>query len=191
MEDIFRELLNRNGIDPILILVDTTFNLSDECYATIVTFRDTEFVNKPVIPLQIYLHEKKDGDAHDHGMDTLAKVFPEINQSDKVDFITDGEKAIRNAVEKHFPGKKIFRCVIHAWVDIKIKIRQILGHKDNALELKVRKDFEQLLRSKDVLQYKTLLSEKYIDWEKEISVSAKHNFKNILNNSSLGLRYSN
>ena len=70
MEDIFRELLNRNGIDPILILVDTTFNLSDECYATIVTFRDTEFVNKPVIPLQIYLHEKKDGDAHDHGMDT-------------------------------------------------------------------------------------------------------------------------
>ena len=133
---------------------------------TTVSYRDPEFIENPVIPLVQYLHEFRDEESHNHGMRAFETEFPQINNSGKVVMITDEEKAIVNAVKKFFPNVTRYRCVLHAWQDIKHKIRNLIGSSNRILENEIKADFSDLIRCDTKLEYKTLLASKFVKWEK-------------------------
>ena len=57
---------------------DKTFNLGD-FYFSILLFRHTDFVSKPVIPLAFFLNERKLTLTHDDFFRHIKQIIPKLN----------------------------------------------------------------------------------------------------------------
>ena len=85
---------------------DTTFEMGD-FYVSVLTYRQTEFEEMPVIPLIFMLHMDRLQTIHEFFFSRVAELIPQIAESKNVIIVTDAEKAITNAVSK--PGQT-FQC---------------------------------------------------------------------------------
>lgn len=163
----FRALLKRKDLRAMILSYDTTFDLGD-FYVSILTFRQTEFEEEPVIPLLYLIHERKWKSVHKKLFKKLVKLAPELIaacKDEKVAIVTDEEKAIVNAIKTHLPGIKWFRCYLHAWSNQKLKLRAlgITSKKDLAA---YKADFISLLKKESYegyIEHLLSLSEK---WDK-------------------------
>ena len=97
---------------------DTTFEMGD-FYVSVLTYRQNEFKETPVIPLMFIFHMERIEYVHSFFFSRVAELFPEIAESKRIIIVTDDEKAITNAVFKTWPRISLFRCWIHAWKNIK------------------------------------------------------------------------
>ena len=79
--DTFKSILCE-GKPTVQLSYDTTFNLGD-FYLSILLFRHTDFVSKPVIPLLCLLHERKLTQTHDDFFRHVKKVNPRAELSIK------------------------------------------------------------------------------------------------------------
>jgi hypothetical protein len=118
----FRRVIRLPGVQQLTY--DTTFTLGD-FYLSVVLFRESEFVSAPVVPLAYLLHERKHAATHDEFFRHMAAVCPEIETADNVIFVTDNEKAIRSAIGKNFPSRKIFLCWNHI-LQVSFHVRNII-----------------------------------------------------------------
>ena len=88
----FKSLLNRSDLPAQSLAYDTTFDLGD-FYLSVLTFRDTEFEESPVVPLVYMFHERKLQSVHNFVFSTFAELVPEIKDMSKWLIVTDEEKA--------------------------------------------------------------------------------------------------
>jgi hypothetical protein len=100
---------NKNGI-----FCDTTSEMGD-FYVKVVIFRHTEFEEAPVIPLIFMIHMKRIEFIHSFLFSWVAELVPEITGSKKVIIVSEGEKAITNAISKTWLNIPMFQCWIYAW----------------------------------------------------------------------------
>ena len=70
-------LIDRKDLGPFQLQMDTTFKLLDG-YVTIVVVRYLEFLEAPVLPLLMMIHERKLIATHDTFFQKMAKYFPQL-----------------------------------------------------------------------------------------------------------------
>ena len=91
---------------------DTTFNLGD-FYPSVLLFRVTYFEYCSTVPIAYLIHESKLADTHKDFFRHVASTIPELQKTTNTVIVTDGETAIRQAIEKHLPAVKSFLCWNH------------------------------------------------------------------------------
>ena len=131
---------------------DTTFEMGD-FYVSVLTYRQTEFEEMPVIPLIFMLHMDRLQTIHEIFFSRVAELIPQIAESKNVIIVTDAEKAITNAVFQTWPNIPMFRCWIHAWKNIKLHLSKI-NIRDKSSVATYKSDFMHLLlqKNREVLQ---------------------------------------
>ena len=88
---------------------DTTFNLGD-FYLSVLLFRVTCFESSPTVLLAYHIHERKLAETHDEFFRHVANTIPDLRTTSNTIIVTDGETAIRQAIDKHLPAVKSFLC---------------------------------------------------------------------------------
>lgn len=160
---MLRFLIGQKDLAPVCLSYDTTFDLG-EFYLSVLTFRSTEFYEKPILPLMYMIHERKNQEAHNMFFDKLSELVPELCEpgQQRTYMVTDEEAAIVNAIKTYLPHLNRYRCWIHTWRNIKTKL-QTLGVRDQRSLDRFRDDFIGLLNLPTLEDYKdkiiTLVSE--------------------------------
>ena len=84
-----------------LLAFDTTFHLGD-FYVSPLLFRHTMFEEEPTMPAAFLVHERKLQSVHELFFQTIGHHVKALTRaSGKIPIVTDEEKAIVNAIEKH------------------------------------------------------------------------------------------
>nr|CAH0099968.1 unnamed protein product [Daphnia galeata] len=125
----FKLLFNRIDTPSILAEYDTTFDMGNFCVSW-WSFGHTEFKDLPDNPmptmgLACLIHSKKTQSSHEYFFNMIKEEIPELQSAKNILMCTDEEKAIVNAFKKVFPDIPHARCHIHAWRNIKKKLRSI------------------------------------------------------------------
>jgi hypothetical protein len=142
-------------------------------YVSVLTYRQTEFEEMPVIPLIFMLHMDRLQTIHEFFFSRVAELIPQIAESKNVIIVTDAEKAITNAVFHTWPNIPMFRCWIHAWKNIKLHLSKI-NIRDKSSVATYKSDFMHLLLQKTERSHKSLLAKLYLkSWNKVIYHSKK------------------
>jgi hypothetical protein len=163
----FKKLIERNGLPTMCLSYDTTFDMGDY-YVSVLTYRQTEFEEMPVVPLIFMLHMDRLQCIHEFFFSRVAELIPQIAESKKVIIVTDAEKAITNAILQTWPNIPMFRCWIHAWKNMKHHLTKI-GIREKSSVSTYKSDFVQLLLQKSERLYKSLLAKLYLkSWNQVI-----------------------
>jgi len=109
---VFKSLLGGSDVPVVQLSYDTTFKLGD-FYLSVLLFRETEFVENPVIPLAYLMHERKFQKTHEEFFRHVRDTCPEIEAASNVIFVTDQELAINQSIAATFPSTKSFLCWNH------------------------------------------------------------------------------
>ena len=107
---------------------DTTFNCGDFFVSTSL-YRQIEFIEKPIIPLLIMVHDSKRQVVHEVFFSTVRKYF----QFSSATLITDREASIENAIAKICPTWKHFNCWNHLLNDVKFWLHRHNAKSDDLL----------------------------------------------------------
>jgi MULE transposase domain len=91
---------------------------------SVLIFRQTEFDERPFIPLMYMLYERKLQTTHDAFFRYLSAVCPEINIASNVIMVTDSEASITSAIATSFPNLKTSLCWNHIMQDAKRRLRE-------------------------------------------------------------------
>lgn len=132
----------------------------------ILSFRQTEFEEAPLIPLIIMIHEKDLESAHNFLFSRLTEMVQELKATEKVVIITDEEDAVIKALDKHLPELRRFRCWTRTLRKIKEQL-ELLEITDEKTVERYENDFYSLLDQETSSEYRVLLAEMYIKkWNK-------------------------
>ena len=172
---------------------DTTFEMGD-FYVSVLTYRQNEFKETPVILLMFIFHMERIEYVHSFFFSRVAELFPEIAESKRIIIVTDDEKAITNAVFKTWPRISLFRCWIHAWKNIKNQLRKC-NIRDKVSVSHYKSDFIKLLLQRSEKSYKSVLARFYLHgWDKvKISSYCKNLNTNEVQSKKvvINIKYSN
>jgi len=116
----FKEV--HRGVTPTLYY-DTTFNMGD-FYVSALLYRHTVFVNAPVMPLMMLVHERRTTESHE----LLFRWLEKLTGIKAVVIVVDREPAITNAVLKTLPQAKIVYCWNHVIGDVRAWIKSSGGN---------------------------------------------------------------
>lgn len=128
---------------------------------SILTYRQTEFEELPVIPLMFMIHEDKLGAAHNFFFMRLEQLIPELETTETMVTITENDENVINAIKKYCPHISILRNWQHALKDIK-KNLQILEITDEKEVKEYESDFMRLLDQESMGDYKSILAQMYL-----------------------------
>ncbi|KZR95648.1 Uncharacterized protein APZ42_010509 [Daphnia magna] len=152
----FELLLDRNDLPAIIMEYDTTFDTGN-FYVSWLSFRHTEFIYLPDNPMPTMgwaclIHTKKIQSCHEYFFNVIKEEIPTLQDAKNVLMCTGEETAIVNAFKKVFPDIPHARCHIHAWRDIKKKLKSI-GITAKPDTAKYREQFYELLHQENYEQY--------------------------------------
>lgn len=162
----FNGLLGRKDLPPMKLSADTTFDIVDDAYVTVVTYRATDFEEQPTIPLIYMIHDRKWQEVHELLFKRLTDFAPGLKDpkaGERTVIASDDEAAIVNAIKMHLPHIPSVRCWIHAGKNIKMKLRTLGVTKKKDLAA-YKRDFMELLEQKSENDYKDLLLTKTLKW---------------------------
>lgn len=161
----FKEFLFREDLSTQCLYYDTSFEAGNLGMG-ILSFRQTEFEEAPLIPLMIMIHEKDLDSAHNFFFSRLTEMVHELKATEKVVIITGEEDAVIKALDKHLPELRRFRCWSRALREIKEQLK-LLGITDENTVERYENDFYSLLDQETSSEYKALLAEMYLKkWNK-------------------------
>lgn len=120
---MFRSLLDREDLPMNRLSTDTTFQVSPDVYVTIVTYRQTEFEENPIMALAYLFHGRKFEEDHRTLINWVLKAIPELRVAKRCISITDNERGIVNAVQEL--GIPHFLSSNHGWGDMKRHLRSL------------------------------------------------------------------
>jgi hypothetical protein len=86
----FVQLLGREDLPYQCLSYDTTFDMGD-FYLSVLTFRQTEFEETPVVPLLFMIHERRLESVHDFFFKRLVVLIPEITRCKRLVIVLDEE----------------------------------------------------------------------------------------------------
>ena len=160
----FRRLVLKN--EPLCLAYCTMVKLTASFNASFLLFRQTEFVEAPVIPLVVVIHQQMTADTHSIFWQNVAQHFPEL-KSEGVTYLVTGDRSqdMVDAVARSFPHMEVFRCVNHVLDDTNNKLKSMadLRAEDVIIyEEEVKMLFSQTSR----LQYMEKLTSCMISWHR-------------------------
>ncbi|CAF3364813.1 unnamed protein product [Rotaria socialis] len=120
MKQQFANLLTKTK-EIIPLYYDTTFSLG-EIYVSILGFRHVMFSEKPILTLAILMHDSKRELVHERFVQIINHELPDLHK--KSILVTDGENALKNAFQTHYPTMLQLRCWNHAIKDIKLTAKR-------------------------------------------------------------------
>ena len=175
MIEDFKKILGRDDLPTLCLSYDTTFEMGD-FYISVLTYRQTEFEETPVVPLLFMIHEQKVEAVHDFFFKRLTELIPELCLANHVVIVSDEETSIVNSIKKYLSDVPRFRCWLHTLQCIKRKLRALgVVAKDKLREFKT--DFIDLLNQESALNYKSHLADLYLTkWKNEVKL-IKCNFR--------------
>lgn len=171
----FKNCLNRTDLPPSCLAVNTSFSMGKLCLS-VVTFRQTEFEEAPVIPLVYMIHEEKTEAAYAFLFLRLNQLAPELlaqSASNQPVIFTNGEEEVVNALKRTLPNLPRFRCWIQAYRDMKYYLRNLGVTQREKLRV-YKEEFVQLLTKESQTEYTYALVDMVLKWDK-----VKYNFLNI------------
>ncbi len=78
------------------------------------------FVEQPIVPLAILLHDYKREQSHNRFVQILFREIPQLQKNcEKCVLITDGEDALKNAFQCYYPKLEQLRCWNHLNKNVK------------------------------------------------------------------------
>ncbi len=96
--------------------------------------------------------------------------MPELKKTKQLIIATDEEAAIVNAIKVQFPNLPRYRCWLHAYRNIKDKLRTYgITERDRLQEYKT--DFIFLLKQESEGAYKDALIDKMVKWSENGKVN--------------------
>ena len=113
---------SQRGITPALYY-DTTFNMGD-FYVSTLLYRHTVFVNAPVMPLLMLLHERRTTASHE----LLFRWLERLTGIENAVFVVDRETAITNAIRKTMPLHTVVYCWNHIIGDVRAWVKGNCGN---------------------------------------------------------------
>ena len=161
----FKDFLFREDLSSQCLYYDTSitteyFNIS------ILSFRQTEFEEAPLIPLMFMIYEKKMDSVHNFFFSRLNEILPDLKTSEKVVIISEEEEAVVKALNKFFPDLRRFRCWIRSLRDIKEHLRTLEITDEETIE-NYENDLICLVNQQTPGEYKALLATMYLKkWKK-------------------------
>nr|CAH0105367.1 unnamed protein product [Daphnia galeata] len=163
-----REFIKRDDLTTQCLTYDTTFAIG-ELYLSVLTFRQPEFEDNPVIPLMYMIYERDVPEVHNTFFMRFAEAVPEFSTPQRMIITSNEEVAITNAIAKHCPDVPRLRCWQHALQNIKLKL-QIFNITERQEVQQYESDFIRLLNQDSAGKYKSLLAQMYLKrWKKEFS----------------------
>lgn len=108
---------SQRGIKPTLYY-DTTFNMGD-FYVSTLLYRHTVFVNAPIMPLVMLLHERRTTASHE----LLFRWMKKLTGVQDAVFVVDREPAITNAIQNTLPHHTIIYCWNHIIGDVRTWVK--------------------------------------------------------------------
>ena len=160
-------MLRNKDLPKQTLTYDTTFDLMDNVLLSVLTYRQVELKQKPVVPLAYLFHDRKKEENHKVFFKAIVKELPELNNNKDICIATDDEKAIVNSVTKYMPNLKWFRCWIHAFRNLKqfCKKSGITSKK----ELKIiKQQFMFLLMADSKDAYNDAKIDIFMEWPKVV-----------------------
>lgn len=152
---MFDDLLDRKDLPIQVKAYDTTYKFGDFFLSTL-TFRQTEFQEKPIMALAYLFHQRRFEREHDLFISEVVAAIPRLKTSRRCIFVTDEEPGLVNAITKNIPDSEHFRCWLHAWGNMKRKL-QMLGIKELDELERIKNEFLHLLNSESETQYQNRL----------------------------------
>ncbi|XP_057373142.1 uncharacterized protein LOC130694019 [Daphnia carinata] len=164
----FRQFIKREDLTVQCLTYGSTFIFGEFCLS-VLTFRQTEFEDTPVIPLMYVIYEKDTPLVHDTFFMRFATAVPEFETPERIIIISDEDVAITSAIEKNCPGVTRLRCWQHALQSIKSNL-QSLNITEKQEVQQYESDFIRLLNQDSAGKYKSLLAQFYLKkWKQEFS----------------------
>lgn len=157
----FKQLFNREDLFLPSLTYDTNTFKMNAYNLSILTYRQTEFEELPVIPLMFMIHEDKLGAAHNFFFMRLEQLIPELETTETMITITENDENVINAIKKYCPHISILRNWQHALKDIK-KNLEILAITDEKEVKEYESDFMRLLDQESMGDYKSILAQMYL-----------------------------
>lgn len=163
----FREFIKREDLTTQCLTYDTTFAIG-ELYLSVLTFRQPEFEDSPVIPLMYMIYERDVPEVHDTFFMRFAAAVPEFSTPQRMIITSNEEVSITNAIAKHCPDVPRLRCWQHALQNIKLKL-QFFNITERQEVQQYESDFIRLLNQDSAGKYKSLLAQMYLKRWKKVS----------------------
>ena len=163
--DMLKNVLGRRDLPAQRLSCDTTF-FPGHFYWTVVTFRQTEFLESRTFPVFYMIHELKTQEVHNCFWDQVLKYVPELDTAQRVYIVTDEEKAIVNAIRSRLPGLVMFRCWNHVWQNNKRKLQKDCKISKKEDLRKYKNDVRRLFLQKSENDFFKALSKCKNDWNK-------------------------
>ena len=124
--DKFQNLLGREDLPAMELSYDTTFNLGD-FYVSFLIFKETEFLDMPIIPLFYFIHDRKLQVVHEIFFQFVADMIPQLKEDpQRVFLVCDNEIAICNALASALPLLDNFRCWRHVQKNCYDKLQKVI-----------------------------------------------------------------
>lgn len=138
---------------------------------SVLTFRQPEFEDNPVIPLMYMIYERDVPEVHNTFFMRFAEAVPEFSTPQRMIITSNEEVAITNAIAKHCPDVPRLRCWQHALQNIKLKL-QIFNITERQEVQQYESDFIRLLNQDSAGKYKSLLAQMYLKRWKKVNIFA-------------------
>ena len=103
----------------VMLSYDTTFNLGD-FYVSVLMAQTNAFSETPTFPIAFLIHERKFEATHVSFFTAIKKILP---ASFTPIIVTDGEKAVINAIRNVFPSWTVISCWNHILTDVEVWLK--------------------------------------------------------------------
>ena len=147
-----------------LLSYDTTFQLGD-FYVSPLLFRHTLFTESPVLPALFLIHERKFETAHEQLFKLAGSKVTALTRK-PFPVVTDEEKGIVNAIEKHLPNATRLRCWNHIF-----RGARHWGHSHNIKANEIQgfvADLKELFHKPSIDAYETELQQRSTSWNNPV-----------------------
>lgn len=152
--------------EPLCLAYRTMVKLNANFNASFLLFRQTEFVEAPVIPLMVVIHQQMTADTHLTFWQNVAQHFPELKSEGVFHLVTgDRSQDMVDAVAKSFANIEVFRCIDHVLEDTNKKLKSMADLRAEDV-LVYEEEVKMLFSQTSRLQYMEKLTSCMISWHR-------------------------
>lgn len=162
----FRRVSLKNK--PQCLIYRTMIKVNSDFNASILLFRQIEFVEAPVIPLMVMFHQQLTSNTHSIFWENLCQHFPEMKSQKNAYLVTsDGSKEMMTVLTKILPNLEVFRCTENILDDVEAKLKSI-EHLQPQERSSYQQQLQDLFSQPSRLLYMEKLTSYMISWDRVI-----------------------
>ena len=151
---------------PQCLIYRTMIKVNSDFNASMLLFRQIEFVEAPIIPLVIMFHQQLTANTHSIFWDNVCQHFPELKSQKNTYLVTsDGTKELMTLINKILPNLELFRCSENILTDVDKKLKSI-RHLQPEERRTYAEQLRELFSQESRLLYMEKLTSYMISWDR-------------------------